>query len=82
MKFFLLVNVKMRTIVGILTFMSGQNSILGLYEPKNSGLNTAIINLDCLTRKSGAPVAQWVTCWPTDVADPGSSPARNDFFFC
>ena len=28
MKFFLLINVKMPTIVGILTFMSGQNSIL------------------------------------------------------
>ena len=28
MKFFLLINVKMPTIVGILTFMSGKNSIL------------------------------------------------------
>ena len=34
MKFFLLINVKMPTIVGILTFMSGKNSILGLAEPK------------------------------------------------
>ena len=34
MKFFLLINVKMPTIVGILTFMSGKNSILDLYEPK------------------------------------------------
>ena len=33
MKFFLLVNVKMPTIVGILTFMSRKNSILGLSEP-------------------------------------------------
>ena len=32
MKFFLLVNVKMPTIVGILTFMSRKNSILGLSE--------------------------------------------------
>ena len=31
---FLLINVKMSTIVGILTFMSGKNSILGLSEPK------------------------------------------------
>ena len=30
---FLLINVKMPTIVGILTFMSGQNSILILSEP-------------------------------------------------
>ena len=34
MKFFLLINVKMPTIVGILTFMSGKNSILGLSEPE------------------------------------------------
>ena len=34
MNFFLLLNVKMPTIVGILTFMSGKNSILGLSEPK------------------------------------------------
>ena len=34
MKFFLLINVKMPTIVGILTFMSGKNSILDLSEAK------------------------------------------------
>ena len=34
MKFFLLINVKMPAVVGILTFMSGKNSILGLSEPK------------------------------------------------
>ena len=34
MKVFLLKNVKMPTIVGILTFMSGKNSILGLSGPK------------------------------------------------
>ena len=35
MKFFQLINVKMPTIVGILTVMSGENSIiLGLSEPK------------------------------------------------
>ena len=32
--FFLLINVKMPTIVGILTVMSGKNSNLGLSEPK------------------------------------------------
>ena len=36
MKIFRLINVKMPTIVGILTFMSGKNSILGLAEPKRS----------------------------------------------
>ena len=34
MNFFRLINVKMPTIVGIFTFMSGKNSILGLPEPK------------------------------------------------
>ena len=33
MKFFPLINVKMPTIVGIITFISGKNSILGLSEP-------------------------------------------------
>ena len=36
LKFFLLINVKMLTIDGILTFMSGKNSILGLSDPKKS----------------------------------------------
>ena len=35
-KFFLLINFKMPTTVGILTFMSRKNSILGLSEPKNA----------------------------------------------
>ena len=34
MKFFLLLNVKMPTIVGILTFMHRKNNILGLSEPE------------------------------------------------
>ena len=38
MKFFLLINVKMLTI-GILTFMSGENSILGLSEPKKGRIS-------------------------------------------
>ena len=36
MEFFLLINVKMPTIVGILTFMSMKNSIPGLSEPKKA----------------------------------------------
>ena len=39
MKFFLLINVKMPTIVGILTFMSGKNSSLGLSEPERSQIS-------------------------------------------
>ena len=34
MKFFLLINVKMLTIVGILTFINRKNSIINLSEPK------------------------------------------------
>ena len=33
MKFFLLINVKIPTMVGILTFVSGKRTILGLSEP-------------------------------------------------
>ena len=39
MKCFLLINVKMPIIVGILTFMSGKNSILGLSDPKKSQIS-------------------------------------------
>ena len=39
MKFFLLIHVKMPTVVGILTFMNGKNSILGLSEPKKSRIS-------------------------------------------
>ena len=35
-KFFLVVNVKMPTVVGITTFMSRKNSILGLSESEKS----------------------------------------------
>ena len=34
--FFLLIHVKMPTIVGILTFINEKNSILGLSEPKKA----------------------------------------------
>ena len=36
MNFFLLINIKMPTIVGILTFVSWKNSNLGLSEPEQS----------------------------------------------
>ena len=36
MTFFLLINVKMPTVVGILTFMSRKNSILCLSEPEKA----------------------------------------------
>ena len=36
MKFFLLINVKMPTSVGILSFMNRKNSIIGLSDPERS----------------------------------------------
>ena len=33
----------MPTIVGILTFMSGKNSSLGLYDPEKSGISDIFI---------------------------------------
>ena len=45
MKYFLLINVNMPIIVGILTFMSGKNSILGLSEPKKSRIDIDIFIL-------------------------------------
>ena len=40
MKFFLLINVEMPTIVGILTFISGENSIIGLSEPEKGWISS------------------------------------------
>ena len=48
MKFFLLINVKMPTIVGILTFMSGKNSILGSSEPNISQISWSIYTYEHL----------------------------------
>ena len=39
MKFFLLINVEMRIIVGILKFMSRKNSIIGISEPEKSRIS-------------------------------------------
>ena len=39
MKFFLLINVKMPTIVGILTFINRKNSILSLFESEKSWIS-------------------------------------------
>ena len=43
MKFFLLINVKMPTIVGILTFMGGKISILSLSESEKCYLDIFIL---------------------------------------
>ena len=54
--FFLLIHVKMPTIVGILTFMSGKNSIIGLSEPKNQNFLTVLYSrafkISCSTELS------------------------------
>ena len=46
MKFFLLLNVKMPTIVGILTFISRKNSILGLSESEKAEFLDIFILMD------------------------------------
>ena len=63
MKFFLLINVKMPTMFGVLTIMSGKNSILGLSDLKKprvehvksfiaSGPDLIISSFVCLTEMS------------------------------
>ena len=51
MKFFLLINVKMPTVVGILTFMSRNNSILGLSEPKKAKFLDIFFTFEQLSMK-------------------------------
>ena len=36
---------------------------------------------DLTPSTKGAPTAQWVVCWPTDLAVLGSSPARGGDLF-
>ena len=48
MKFFLLINVKMPTIVGILTFMSMKNSIIGFSEPEKKAEFVDIFIITCM----------------------------------
>ena len=43
MIFFLLTNVQMPTIVGILTFISRKNNIIGLSEPKKGEILISIL---------------------------------------
>ena len=72
MSFFLLINVKMPTIVGILTFMSRKNNILGLSEPKKKPnfvvfLYLRAFKISCLTEKSfitSGPEKSFITLGP------------------
>ena len=48
MKFFLLTIVKMPTVVGILTFMSRKNSIIGLSEPEKKAEFLDVVKLEHL----------------------------------
>ena len=52
MKFFLLINVKMPTIVGILTFMSRKNIILGISKPKKAEFLDIFILMSILNELS------------------------------
>ena len=65
MKFFLLIHVKMPTIVGILTCMSRKNSILGLSEPKKCWISWYFYtyeNLKFHAPKSFITLGPDVTC--------------------
>ena len=39
-----------------------------------------ICNICVVISKLRAMVAQWVKCWPTDLAIPSLNPARGEFF--
>ena len=48
MEFFLLLDVKMSTIVGILIFMSRKISIIGLYDPEKCGISRYLYTYEYL----------------------------------
>ena len=44
-------------------------------------LSVLLVNIDDASKfPIGAPVAQWVKCWPADLTNLSSSPARGKFF--
>ena len=75
MKFSPLINVKMPTIVGILTFMRGKNSILGISEPKNSRISWYLSTYEHLkfhaqlnwARKKFYNLGPWICTVPQTV---------------
>ena len=79
MKFFLLINVKMPTIVGILTFMSGKNSILGLSEPKKAEfLDICILmSIQNVMLNSVEHEKSFITSGPGLLNDISISPSRT-----
>ena len=82
MKFFLLINVKMPTIVGILTFMSRKNSILHLSEPDKSWISWYFYTYEQLKFHAQLSWAQkkfynlrpWTILYPND-----SKPKRKSY---
>ena len=76
MLFFLLINGKMPTIVGILTYMGRKISCSAELNMKTFFLTQGP------GRISGALQAQWVKCWSADLMVPGLCPAggRNLFY--
>ena len=57
MKFYLVINVKMPTNVGILTFMSRKNSILSLPEPESSCIFSSAVFKENVTVCRGIVIA-------------------------
>ena len=62
MKFFLLIHVKMPTTVGILTFMSMKNNILGLSKKLNFYVSAEIISVCNVTEKSEGAWHTYTVC--------------------
>ena len=65
----------------ILIHFIGFSSISAPISFSDSGVQlkkgSTLINRDWA---NGAPVAEWVKRWPTDLAVPSSSPARGEIF--
>ena len=56
MLFFVLINVKMPTIVGILTFMSRKNFKLSGVEPEKSFITSGLIYVFAVILKGSSPI--------------------------
>ena len=66
-RFFLLINVKMPSIVGIFTFMRRKNGIIGLHEPEKAGFFILYL-LEIDPRKRGIDVGAILGWVGNDIA--------------
>ena len=63
-KYFLIINDKIPTIVGILTFLSRKNSILGLSEPKTSRISRYLNTNEHLKFHAQMSMKEFITSGP------------------